>query len=111
MSVEETDDDLIDRLRLGQLRIDEERVPHAVVDVKLGLDAGLHQQFVTAQHELIAKSRLPVMSRVGGNFATTAADSPGCTMGSLKSTPLKYGRSPAEGGWSVNGWPARGAAR
>jgi hypothetical protein len=41
MSIEETHDDPVHLLRLRQVRINEERMPHAVPDAQFSLDTGV----------------------------------------------------------------------
>src|ERR1700690_3980571 len=55
----------------------------------------------------MAKSRVPVISRVGGKWASTVVETPGNTIGSFGSTSLKYGKSNADSGFSVKGCPPR----
>lgn len=80
--IEEADDDPVGLARLGQFRIGEERVPHAVPDVQQGIDpAALSRRWLWITEPRV-KSRVPVISRVGGDFASRAGEFAGNTSGS-----------------------------
>ena len=58
----------------------------------------------------MVKSRVPVLSSVGGNFASSAGELPGNTSGPLAFAPLKYTGSDSFKGDVGGGSPSRTGA-